>query len=182
MSLVLFLNASSSSFIIFAADVIFNYLMVQLMLRTDGWKAKLIAGITIAIDIAILAYFKYLTFFVTKVAGFAVEIPPNWQESFPIPVFETIPPGVSFYTFEMIAFVIDSLNSRKKKPVGWLDYVNFMAFFPKIVAGPIERRLNLLPQLESFRFKFTVDNFVEGLRWMSLGFFMKFALAENIVP
>jgi D-alanyl-lipoteichoic acid acyltransferase DltB (MBOAT superfamily) len=182
MSLMLFFNANVSSFIIFGVEVIFNYLMVQLMLRTEGWKAKLIAGITITINIAVLAYFKYLTFFVTKVAGLVVDVPPDWEQGFPIPVFHTIPPGVSFYTFEMVAFVIDSLNARKKKAVGWLEYANFMAFFPKIVAGPIERRLNLLPQLESFHFKFTVDNFEEGLRWVSLGLFMKFALAENIVP
>lgn len=57
-----------------------------------------------------------------------------------------------------------------------------MAFFPKIVAGPIERRRDLFPQLDSFRFKFTVDNFETGLRWISLGIFMKFVLADNTAP
>ncbi|RMF23786.1 MAG: MBOAT family protein, partial [Cyanobacteria bacterium J083] len=64
----------------------------------------------------------------------------------------------------------------------FVDYVNFVAFFPQIVAGPIERRSTLFPQIEAFRFKFTVDNFLEGFRWISLGMFMKFVLADNLFP
>lgn len=182
MSLVLFSNASRSSFIIFVSEVLFNYVMLQLILRSQGWRAKLLLGLVITIDVAILAYFKYLTFFVESVLGLAVAIPKDWHERFPLPVFETIPPGVSFFTFEMIAFAVDSYSAKKKKPVSFLSYFTFMSFFPKIVAGPIERRKDLLPQLESFRFKFTVDNFETGLRWISLGAFMKFALADNISP
>ncbi|NES81014.1 MAG: MBOAT family protein [Moorea sp. SIO2B7] len=182
LSMILFLNASTSSFIVFAFEIVFNYLMVQFMLRRQGWQAKFIAASIIIFNVAILAYFKYLTFFVEDVLGLVATVPQNWQQSFPLPVFKSIPPGVSFYTFQMVAFVVDSLNSRKKKPVAFIDYVNFVAFFPQIVAGPIERRLNLFPQIESFRFKFTVENFDLGFRWMSLGLFMKFVLADNIAP
>jgi alginate O-acetyltransferase complex protein AlgI len=181
MSLMLFFNASLSSFVIFIFEVIFNYVMVWLVLRYKDDRAKLMAGIVIAIDVLILAYFKYLTFFVENVYGLLVGgVAANWHETFPIPVFHSIPPGVSFYTFEMIAFVVDSLNARKKKPIDFIDYLSFMAFFPKIVAGPIERKANLLPQLESFKFKLTSENFDLGFRWLSLGAFMKFVLADNI--
>jgi D-alanyl-lipoteichoic acid acyltransferase DltB (MBOAT superfamily) len=152
------------------------------MLKQEGGYAKLIATIIIVFDVAILAYFKYLTFFVEDVIGLVFSVPNNWQNSFPIPIRRSIPPGVSFYTFQMVAFVVDSLNTRKKKPIAFLDYVNFIAFFPQIVAGPIERRIDLLPQITNFRFKFTVENFEEGLRWISLGAFMKFVLADNISP
>lgn len=183
MSLLLFLNASRSSFLIFAAEIIFNYFMVRLMLQRRGPQAKLIAAIVIVIDIAILAYLKYLTFFVEDViglvAGGAIN---NWQQRFPLPIFQQIPPGVSFYTFQMVAFVVDSLRPKNKKPIGFLDYINFISFFPQIVAGPIERRADLLPQIQSFRFKFTVENFEAGFRWLSLGFFMKLVLADNIAP
>ena len=53
----------------------------------------------------------------------------------------------------MVAFVVDSLREKKKKPLAVLDYVNFISFFPQIVAGPIERRRHLLPQMEEFRLK-----------------------------
>ncbi|MBO9999007.1 MAG: MBOAT family protein [Cyanobacteria bacterium SID2] len=183
LSLTLFLNASFSSFLVFLFEVIFNYLMVRWMLQCRGWKAKAIATSLIVFDVAVLAYFKYLTFFVEDVIGLAVGgIPENWQASFPLPVFQRIPPGISFYTFQMVAFVVDSYNLKKQKQIQFLDYVNFIAFFPQIVAGPIERRKQLLPQIESFRLKFTADNFEIGLRWISLGLFMKFALADNIAP
>jgi D-alanyl-lipoteichoic acid acyltransferase DltB (MBOAT superfamily) len=82
----------------------------------------------------------------------------------------------------MVAFVVDSLREKKKKPLAVLDYVNFISFFPQIVAGPIERRRDLSPQMEGFRLKFTGENFEKGLRWLSLGLFMKFVLADNIAP
>ncbi|GBF82879.1 MBOAT family O-acyltransferase [Aphanothece sacrum] len=182
LSLILFLNASRSSFVIFIFEVIFNYLMVWWMLRLQGGKAKLIATIVIVINIGILAYFKYLTFFVEDLLGIFLNIPDNWQQTFPIPVRNQIPPGLSFYTFQMVGFVVDSLADRKKKPIGILDYMNFVSFFPQIVAGPIERRKDLFPQIESFRFKFTIDNFEQAFKWISLGFFMKFVLADNIAP
>ena len=183
LSMLLFFNASRSSFIVFVFTIVFNYVMVQLMLRRQGWQARLIATLVIVFDVAILAYFKYLTFLVEDVFGLLTGgVAPNWQQDFPLPVFKSIPPGVSFYTFQMVAFVVDSFNSRKKKPIGFIDYLNFVAFFPQIVAGPIERRLNLFPQIEAFRFKFTIANFEEGFRWLSLGLFMKFVLADNIAP
>ncbi|MGF1478093.1 MAG: MBOAT family O-acyltransferase [Cyanophyceae cyanobacterium] len=183
LSLLLFFNASRASFVVFIFEVVFNYVMVALMQRTRGWQAKLFAGVIITIDIAILAYFKYLAFFVEDVFGIlAGGVADNWDRSLPIPVYSHIPPGVSFYTFQMVAFVVDSLTARKKRPIGFVDYINFVAFFPQIVAGPIERRTNLFPQIESFRFKATLENFDVGLRWLSLGLFMKFVLADNLFP
>jgi alginate O-acetyltransferase complex protein AlgI len=179
---VLFVNTSPTSFFLFLFELIFNYLMVAWMLRQEGKKARLIATALVIFDIFILAYFKYLTFLVEDVVGLAVGVPSDWKASFPLPVFQSIPPGVSFYTFQMVAFVVDSLNARRKKPIKFLDYINFISFFPQIVAGPIERRSAFLPQIEGFKFKFTAENFDLGLRWLSLGMFMKFVLADNISP
>lgn len=183
LSLLLFYNASAASFIVFGFTIIFNYVLVSWMLTRQGETAKWIATAIIVVDVGILAYFKYLTFFVEDVVGLAVGgVSADWKSTFPLPVFNQIPPGVSFYTFQMVAFVVDSLKARRKKPIKFLDYINFVAFFPQIVAGPIERRSALLPQIEKFRFKFTLENFDLGLRWLSLGLFMKFVLADNIAP
>ncbi len=182
MSLFLFLNASKSSFAIFICEIIFNYIMVWLMLRQTGWKAKAIATVVVVIDIAILAYFKYLNFFIEDVLGLLIPgLSETWQ-SRNIPGLGSIPPGLSFYTFQMVAFVVDSYTSKKKQPISALDYVNFASFFPQVVAGPIERRADFFPQIENFTFKFTFDNFEAGFRWLSLGLFMKFVLADNISP
>ncbi len=182
MSLMLFVSASRSSFAIFICEIIFNYVMVRLMLRQGGWQAKAIATTLVIIDVSILAYFKYLNFLVGGVLGLVVPgLSASWQSQ-NIPGMGSIPPGLSFYTFQMVAFVVDSYRSIKKQPIGVLDYVNFVSFFPQVVAGPIERRADLFPQIENFRFKFTLDNFEAGFRWLSLGMFMKFVLADNISP
>ncbi|MGB5913291.1 MAG: MBOAT family O-acyltransferase [Phormidesmis sp.] len=186
LSLLLFLNASSTSFAVFLFEILFNYFMVSLMLRREAEgnkkQAKLIATAVIIFDVAILAYFKYLTFFIEDFIGLAAPIPANWQSGFPLPIFDPIPPGVSFYTFQMVAFVVDSYTARRKKPIKLLDYINFVSFFPQIVAGPIERRSQLLPQIQDFKFRFTAENFDIGMRWLSLGMFMKFVLGDNIAP
>lgn len=181
LSLMLFYNASSKSFIIFAFEIIFNYAMVWLMLRRRGWEAQVIAVVVIAIDVAILAYFKYLNFFLEDLLGLAVRgVGGNWGGDVAIPGVRAIPPGLSFYTFEMVAFVVDSLRSKDKKPIGFIDYINFVSFFPHVVAGPIERRSKLFPQMAKFRFKFSVENFEIGLRWLALGLFMKLVLGDNL--
>ncbi|MDJ0650037.1 MAG: MBOAT family O-acyltransferase [Xenococcaceae cyanobacterium MO_188.B19] len=190
LSMVLFFNASASSFVVFVFEIIFNYYMVQYMLRCEGNKAKLIATLLIIFDVGVLAYFKYLIFFVEDVLGLFIDIPASWRADYSINLLvrdfslvrTRIPPGVSFYTFQMVAFVVDSLNARRKKPIGFIDYINFVSFFPQIVAGPIERRTSLFPQIQRFRFKFTADNLYEGLRWLSLGIFLKFVLGDNIAP
>ena len=182
LSLLLFFNASATSFVVFLSQILFNYWMVRWMITRPPQQERLIATLLIIFDVGVLVYFKYLTFFVEDILGLAVTVPGSWRSQFPLPVFGGIPPGVSFYTFQMVAFVVDSLKARRKKPIEFMDYVNFVAFFPQIVAGPIERRSALLPQISSFRFKFTADNWDWGLRWLSLGLFMKFVLADNIAP
>lgn len=182
LSFILFYDTSPISCAIFIADIIFNYLMVSWMLRCQGYQAKLVATFTIILNILLLAYFKYYVFFVEDVIGLVFNIPEDWKQVSPLPVSNQIPPGVSFYTFQMVSFVVDSLVDRNKKPIKFIDYVNFVSFFPQIVAGPIERRQDLFPQIQNFRFKLTINNIEKGLRWVSLGFFMKFVLADNISP
>ncbi|MEO0491696.1 MAG: MBOAT family protein, partial [Cyanobacteria bacterium J06659_2] len=72
LSLLLFYNASASSFIVFGITIIFNYLMVSWMLTRQGETAKWIATAVIVVDVGILAYFKYLTFFVEDMVSLAV--------------------------------------------------------------------------------------------------------------
>ena len=167
LSLMLFnLGGGTRSFVILVFGIVFNYLMVRLMLQRQGWQAKAIAAAAIAFDIGVLVYFKYLRFFF-GIGG------------------NLLPIGISFFTFTMVAFVVDNLSSKKKKkqqPIGFFDFANFVAFFPNIVAGPIERKSTLYNQVAGFRFKFSAEDLEIALRWLALGLFMKFVLADNITP
>ncbi len=179
ISLSIFWNAAKVSFLIFAFEVIFNYVMVCLIQDSQGWRAKVLAILTISVDLSILFYFKYLTFLFQDILGITIVSLSSTQPE-QTSIIQKIPPGISFYTFEMISFVVDSLRVKGDRKVRFIDFINFISFFPKLVAGPIERRLNLLPQLQSFRFKFSSQNAEIGFRWIAFGLFMKLVLSGNI--
>lgn len=90
-----------------------------------------------------------------------------------------IPVGISFYTFQIIGFCVDTLGRGEKVP-SFTDYMNFCAFFPQIVAGPIERRADLLPQVSAPELRLRAADLNIGLRYIVLGLFFKMALADNL--
>lgn len=90
-----------------------------------------------------------------------------------------IPIGLSFYSFQAISFVIDTVVHKQPLPE-FLNFMNFASFFPQIVAGPIERRENLLPQMESFRFQWNTTAIDQGMPWIVIGFFFKICLSDNL--
>lgn len=90
-----------------------------------------------------------------------------------------IPIGISFYTFQVIGFCIDTLmRGEAMPPFG--DYMNFCAFFPQIVAGPIERRGELLPQISAPQMTLCASDLNIGIRYILLGLFFKMAMADNL--
>ena len=94
-----------------------------------------------------------------------------------------LPVGISFYTFQLIGALADSLKVEQTAgpdSAHTLAYLNFSTFFPQIVAGPIERKSDLLPQIESFRFRWNSDDVNRGLRWIVLGLIYKLLIADNI--
>lgn len=90
-----------------------------------------------------------------------------------------IPIGLSFYTFQLLSLVFDASRSSLKVP-SLREYWSFASFFPQIVAGPIERRESLLPQLQAFRFRWSAGDLQKGLQFIILGFFYKLVVADNL--
>ena len=90
-----------------------------------------------------------------------------------------IPIGISFYTFQVISFCVDSIKRNQSMP-RFIDYINFCSFFPQIVAGPIERKDSLLPQMEAWRCRISADTITRGIPFVILGLFFKLALADNL--
>ncbi len=132
----------------------------------------------LSVNLIILFFFKYYNFTVDSVLGLLqwscirLEIP---HSDFLLPV------GISFYTFQSIGYIIDVYRKEIAPEKNFFTYALFISFFPQLVAGPIERAKNLLPQFNSIH-SFNGEEFIEGLKLMIWGFFMKLCVAGNVAP
>ena len=124
---------------------------------------------SIAVNLGFLGFFKYGEFLLQNwqamMASFGVEyVPPEWNIILPV--------GISFYTFQTMSYTLDVYLGRSKPLNSFLDFSLFVTFFPQLVAGPIVRPGQLVPQFESPR-QATRDQFLWGLGLMILGLFFR---------
>lgn len=135
-------------------------------------KAKAWTAANIIINLAILAIFKYYDFFVSEF-GQLFGISTN---SLLLRII--LPVGISFYTFQALSYSIDVYRGNIKPTKNIIAFFAFISFFPQLVAGPIERATNLLPQFLQNR-KFNYDQGVDGMRQILWGLFKKIVVADN---
>ena len=133
---------------------------------------KLIATANIVLNLLILAVFKYYDFFVTEFAQlFHVS-----TDGLLLKVI--LPVGISFYTFQALSYSIDVYRGKIEPTKDIVAFFAFISFFPQLVAGPIERATNLLPQFLKKR-EFDYDTAVDGMRQILWGLFKKIVVADN---
>lgn len=136
----------------------------------NGAKAWLTANIVI--NIGILAVFKYYDFFVTEFGRLFSISTDN------ILLRVILPVGISFYTFQALSYSIDVYRKKVAPTTDIIAFFAFIAFFPQLVAGPIERATNLLPQFLKNR-TFQYEQGVDGLRQILWGLFKKMVIADT---
>jgi D-alanyl-lipoteichoic acid acyltransferase DltB (MBOAT superfamily) len=135
-------------------------------------KAKTWMWFNIVLNLGILATFKYYDFFVTEFAQlFHIS-----TEGLLLKVI--LPVGISFYTFQALSYSIDVYRSKIEPTKDIVAFFAFISFFPQLVAGPIERATNLLPQFLKKR-EFNYDSAVDGMRQILWGLFKKIVVADN---
>lgn len=127
-------------------------------------------------NIGILFAFKYFNFF----SSILTDLLP---QSFDLNKFSTLnillPVGISFYTFQSMSYTIDVYRKRILPEHNFINFALYVSFFPQLVAGPIERAGNLLPQFKK-KFVFEYSRISYGLKLMFWGFFQKIVIADNI--
>lgn len=140
----------------------------------DQRKKKAFLVTSLVINFAILFLFKYFNFIGDSITALFSAMGIGWQ----VPNLDVLlPVGISFYTFQAVGYSIDVYRGTIKAERNFFTYALFVSFFPQLVAGPIERAKNLLPQFhEEHQFEYT--NAVEGLKQMIWGFFMKLCVAD----
>ncbi|HLY10661.1 MAG TPA: MBOAT family O-acyltransferase [Planctomycetota bacterium] len=174
-----------------------DYLMVLFMERsTSQKKRKLWLIVSLVSNFGFLGFFKYSHFitdninWLLKAGHLALQLPdpvtyPNAALSlFGVPeshLFASVvlPIGISFHTFQSMSYTIDAYYGNIQTERSFVRFLTFVSFFPQLVAGPIERASNLLPQLQG-KPVITKDDLTNGLGLFLIGFFKKVALADYL--
>ena len=135
-------------------------------------------AVSLSINLGLLMYFKYLLFFTENLNGLFETLGAATR----IPYWDILLPfGISFYTFETISYTIDVYRRHLKAEREFIHYGLFVAFFPKLVAGPIQRAAELIDQLKE-RPAFDAAFLSQGLNRILQGLFLKVVLADNLAP
>lgn len=141
--------------------------------RTQGKKAKAVSTTNIVLNLAILGVFKYYDFFATS---FAHVFLGGKTDGLLLNI--VLPVGISFYTFQALSYSIDVYKGKIEPTKDMVEFFAYVSFFPQLVAGPIERATNLLPQFQRPR-TFDVSQAVDGSRQILWGLFKKMAVADK---
>ena len=150
-------------------------------LRIDYSKSykvkKLYLCLSIIINLSLLGFFKYYNFFINSWVELLSSLGYEQKSLWTINVI--LPVGISFYTFQTISYSLDIYYKKLKPTKDFIAFAAFVSFFPQLIAGPIERASNLLPQLLKKRV-FIYRRAVEGLRLILWGLFKKVVIADSL--
>jgi len=164
----------------FLSLIIFSTLVdytigIYLGKETNKNKRKILLWISILVNLGFLGYFKYYNFFLDNfISAFSFFGHPINARSLNI----ILPVGISFYTFQTLSYSIDVYRKKLEPTADIISFAAFVSFFPQLVAGPIERATNLLPQFYKKR-HFNYSRAVDGLRQILWGLFKKVVIADN---
>ncbi len=143
---------------------------------TDIRKRKYVLLACLILNLGILFIFKYFNFINESVFQLLDVLGVRWK----VPNLDVLlPVGISFYTFQAIGYSIDVYKGTIKAERDFFTYALFVSFFPQLVAGPIERAKNLLPQFHEQHF-FNSQRAIDGFKQMLWGFFMKLCVADML--
>ena len=161
--------------LIFISTLVDYAVGLHLSKQAKPTTRNLLLWTSVAVNLGILGFFKYYNFFLdnfTTVFSFlGQEIPSSSLEII-------LPVGISFYTFQTLSYTIDIYRQKLSPTRDFISFAAFVGFFPQLVAGPIERAANLLPQFHVQR-TFKYDKAADGLRQILWGLFKKVVIADN---
>lgn len=162
------------SLLIFSSVV--DFVISNLLNKTiNKDKRKWLLVLSAVVNIGILIVFKYFNFFLDNFNSLLTFFGYNFQVKY---LDILLPFGISFYTFQTLSYTIDVYKEKLKPTKDFITFLLYVSFFPQLVAGPIERAKNLLPQIENKRV-FNYTGSIEGLRLILWGLFLKIVIADH---
>ena len=165
-------KSSGLYFFLLGIVTVSDFLLARWMYRTEtSWKRKLIVCCSLCINLGLLCYFKYTNFFYEMLA-------PLWHGTYhPLDIF--LPVGISFFTFQSLSYTIDVYRKDLKPLSNLLDYVFYVSFFPQLVAGPIVRARDFIPQIRQPLYV-SPEMFGQGVFFIVSGLFKKAVISDYI--
>jgi len=177
-SIYFYMSWEPKYIVLIGFSVVVTYVGAQLIEKyhkRENYKLKKISlAVSVILNLMVLFVFKYYDFFaenINAVLGDTGVSLPFLRIALPI--------GISFYTFQVIGYVADVYEGKLPAEKNFINYALFISFFPQLVAGPIERATNLLPQLYRHN-NFDYNRVTDGLVMMAWGFFKKLVVADSM--
>ncbi len=165
--------------LIFLSTVVDYYAGLKIFNSSDKKIKKYFLWISIFFNLSLLGFFKYFNFFIDSWIDLLNTIGYESQSTWTLNVI--LPVGISFYTFQTMSYSLDIYFKKLKPTKDFISFASFVSFFPQLVAGPIERASNLLPQILKNRV-FKYEQGVQGLRLILWGMFKKVVIADSLAP
>jgi D-alanyl-lipoteichoic acid acyltransferase DltB (MBOAT superfamily) len=148
----------------------------EIALKEILLKKKIWLWVSIVVNIGFLGIFKYFNFFADSLAHLFALVNVHLSET---TLHIVLPVGISFYTFQTLSYTIDMYRKKAAPAKDWMQFFAFVGFFPQLVAGPIERARNLLPQFETLK-KPDYYVFRSAILLIAWGFFKKIMIADRL--
>ena len=165
-------------FLIFLTSVSSFFSGLYIGRSTGETGKRIMLWSNVVLNIGILCVYKYFNFFSSGFASLMSAV--GWEVD-AVTLQLILPVGISFYTFQALSYVIDVKRGHIGATTDFISFMAFISFFPQLVAGPIERATNLLPQFLSQRV-FNYEKAVAGMRLILWGLFKKMVVADNCAP
>ena len=165
--------------LIFLSTIVDYIIGLNIPKQDSEKKQKLLLWCSVLLNLGVLGLFKYYNFFVDSwidlFSSIGYEIKSVWSLNIILPV------GISFYTFQTMSYTIDIFRKKLEPTKDFISFASFVSFFPQLVAGPIERASNLLPQILKKR-SFKYEQGIQGFRLIIWGMFKKVVIADSLAP
>jgi D-alanyl-lipoteichoic acid acyltransferase DltB (MBOAT superfamily) len=165
--------------LIFLSTIVDYIIGLNIIKQDSNKKQKFLLWCSVLFNLSVLGFFKYYNFFVD-----------SWIDLFSSIGYEIksvrslniiLPVGISFYTFQTMSYTIDIYRKKLEPTKDFISFASFVSFFPQLVAGPIERASNLLPQILKKR-SFKYEQGIQGFRLIIWGMFKKVVIADSLAP
>ncbi len=173
-SLYFYYKSSGFYFALLIVTATSDFLIGRAMARVAADRARRwLVALSVGINLAMLGYFKYAGFFADAINGLSGKHLLDFGNIF-------LPVGISFFVFQSLSYTIDIYRRRIEPLRGWLDYLFYLSFFPQLVAGPIVRARDFLPQIRRNPVVVTREMFGTGVFLIVSGLFKKAIISDYI--